>query len=71
MTKYILSTGHSVISSDPLQKTEGRINYSISNEVEKAFMYDSIGEAMRAAVEVNKMFSKSVYKVIPIEINKN
>lgn len=71
MTKYILSTGHSVISSDPAQKVDGRISYSVSNEAEKAFTYDSIGDAMKAAVEVNRMFSRPVYQVISIEINKN
>lgn len=39
MTKYILSTGHSVISSDPAQKVDGRISCSVSDEAEKAFMY--------------------------------
>ena len=61
MTKYILSSGYSVISS-----TDS--GYAISNTPEHAVQFGSIGEAMTAASKVNNLLGAATYRAISIEI---
>lgn len=61
MTKYVLSSGQSVV-------TQMSNNFSISNIAEDAIKFDTIGDAMRAAVEINKMINHATYKAVSIEV---
>ncbi len=67
MTKYIISSGTSVISQIPTVES-GRINYSLSNAAEDAATFDTIGNAMREAAKVNQVLGSSTYRVLSIEI---
>ena len=60
MTKYVITSGHSVVSS---------IADSIEvSTTEEAVCFDTIGEAMKAASVVNELTGSHSYRVIPIEV---
>ena len=68
MTKYILSSGSSVISD--MTTVKGTlVNYTTTNVSEQAVQFETIGEAMKAASEVNKILGQALYRVVPIDIN--
>ena len=68
MTKYILSSGFSVISEIPTF-TDQQLSYSITNVMEHATQFNTIGEAMRIASKVNEILGHASYKAVPIEID--
>ena len=68
MTKYILSSGSSVIS-DMTTVKDTLVNYTTTNVSEQAVQFETIGEAMKAASEVNKILGQALYRVVPIDIN--
>ena len=68
MTKYILSSGSSVISD--MTTVKGTlVDYTTTNVSEQAVQFETIGEAMKAASEVNKILGQALYRVVPIDIN--
>lgn len=67
MTKYIISSGTSVISQIPTVES-GQINYSLSNVAENAVRFDTIGDAMHEAAKVNQVLGTSAYRAMSIEI---
>lgn len=68
MIKYILSSGSSVISD--MTTVKGTlVNYTTTNVSEQAVQFETIGEAMKAASEVNKILGQALYRVVPIDIN--
>ena len=68
MTKYILSSGSSVISD--MTTVKGTlVGYTTTNVAEQAVQFETIGEAMKTASEVNKILGQALYRVVPIDIN--
>lgn len=68
MTKYILSSGSSVISD--MTTVKGTlVNYTTTNVSEQAVRFETIGEAMKTASAVNKILGQALYRVVPIDIN--
>lgn len=63
MTKYILSSGTSVVCK--ILETETIIE--ITDNIDKAILYDTIGDAMRNATKVNELLGTYSYRVIAIE----
>lgn len=61
MTKYILSSGTSVVCK--ILETET----IITDNIDKALLYDTIGDAMRNATKVNELLGTYSYRVIAIE----
>lgn len=68
MTKYVLSSGLSVISEIPTL-TGQKLSYSITNVMEHAIQFDTIGEAIKAASKVNEILGQALYRAVPIDIN--
>ena len=68
MTKYILLSGLSVISKIPTFESS-QLSYSITNVIEHAIQFDTIGEAMKVASKINKMLGYASYKVVSVEID--
>lgn len=68
MTKYILSSGSSVISDMTIVK-DTLVDYTTTNVSEQAVQFETIGEAMKAASEVNEILGQALYRVMPIDIN--
>lgn len=66
MTKYIISSGFSVVSE--ILETEQITTVQVTNEVDKAISFNSIGEAMFKTIKVNKILNLCCYRVISIEI---
>lgn len=68
MTKYILSSGSSVISD--MTTVKGTlVDYTTTNVSEQAVQFETIGEAMEAASKVNEILGQALYRVVPIDIN--
>ena len=68
MTKYILSSGSSVISD--ITTVKGTlVGYTTINVAEQAVQFETIGEAMEAASKVNEILGQALYRAIPIDIN--
>lgn len=68
MTKYILSSGSSVISD--MTTVKGTlVDYTTTNVSEQAVQFNTIGEAMRVASKVNEILGQALYRVVPIDIN--
>ena len=68
MTKYILSSGSSVISD--MTTVKGTlVDYTTTNVSEQAVQFETIGEAMKVASEVNEILGQALYRVVPIDIN--
>ena len=68
MTKYILSSGSSVISD--MTTVKGTlIDYTTTNVPEQAVQFETIGKAMEAASKVNEILGQALYRVVPIDIN--
>lgn len=65
MIKYVISSGHSVITK--LTDTEA----IFSNITDKALKFDTIGEAMRIAAKVNDLLGSSTFKVINTSVSSN
>lgn len=60
MTKYVITSGHSVVSS---------MTDSIEvSTTEEAVCFDTIGEAMKAASIVNEFIGSTSYRVMSIEV---
>ena len=68
MTKYILSSGLSIISKIPTFESP-QLSYSITNVIEHAIQFDTIGEAMKVASKINEMLKYASYKVVSVEID--
>lgn len=68
MTKYILSSGSSVIS-DIITVKGTLVSYTTTNVSEQAVQFETIGEAMEAASKVNEILGQALYRVVPIDIN--
>ena len=68
MTKYILSSGSSLIS-DMTTVKDVLVGYSTTNVAEQAVQFSTIGEAMKTASEVNEILGQALYRVVPIDIN--
>lgn len=66
MTKYIITNGHSVVSCTLEDSTQNVVE--ITTKEELSIKYDTIGEAMRYAIKVNKILGGTHYYVIPIEV---
>ena len=66
MTKYIISSGTSVVSE--ILETEQITTVRVTNEADKAISFDTIGEAMFKAVRVNKILGSHSYREIPVEV---
>lgn len=60
MTKYVITSGHSVVSS-----MADSIEVSTTEE---AVCFDTIGEAMKAASVVNELTGSHSYRVMSIEV---
>lgn len=68
MTKYILSSGSSVISD--MTTVKGTlVGYTTTNVAEQAVQFETIGEAMEAASKINEILGQALYRAIPIDIN--
>lgn len=68
MTKYILSSGSSVISD--MTTVKGTlVDYTTTNVSEQAVQFETIGKAMEAASKVNEILGQALYRVVPININ--
>lgn len=67
MVKYILSSGFSVIS-EISTTSDGMIAYTITNQADKAIQFDSMGEAMNAAIEIAKILGSSCYHAVSINV---
>lgn len=68
MTKYILSSGSSVISD--MTTVKGTlVDYTTTNVSEQAVQFETIGKAMEAASKVNEILGQALYRVVPIDIN--
>lgn len=68
MAKYILSSGSSVIS-DMTSVKDVLVGYTTTNVAEQAIQFNTIGEAMKAASEVNEILGQALYRAVPIDIN--
>lgn len=68
MTKYILSSGSSVIS-DIITVKGTLVSYITTNVSEQAVQFETIGEAMKVASKVNEILGQALYRVVPIDIN--
>lgn len=66
MIKYLITTGASTIVE--LSETEQYAAVKFSNNVKEATLYDTIGDAMKIAVEANNILGNAVCKVEPIDI---
>ena len=66
MTKYIISSGTSVVSE--ILETEQITAVRVTNEADKAISFDTMGEAMRYAVKVNKILAGANYRAMAIEV---
>ena len=66
MTKYIISSGTSVVSE--ILETEQITTVRVTNEADKAISFDTIGEAMFKAEKVNKILGSHCYRAIPVEV---
>lgn len=69
MTKYIISSGTSVVCE--LLEMEQTTAVKVTTEADKAVVFDTIGEAMLKASQVNNILGTHGYKVMPVEVNKN
>ena len=69
MTKYIISSGTSVVSE--LLEIEQSVTVTVTNEADKALSFNTIGEAMLEASKINKILGSHHYRAMPIEVNKN
>ena len=68
MTKYILSSGSSVISD--MTTVKGTlVGYTTTNVAEQVVQFETIGEAMEAASKINEILGQALYRAIPIDIN--
>lgn len=65
MTKYILSSGTSVVCK--ILENEQFTAVKVTNKVDKAILFDTIGEAMLNASKVNELLGTHSYRVIAIE----
>lgn len=65
MTKYIISSGTSIISK--LTDKEQFTTIEATNEVEKALTFDTIGEAMKNASKVNNLLGSFKFTINSIE----
>lgn len=61
MTKYIITSGHSVIEN--ISENEVKV----SKDENKAMIYDSFGDAARGAIKANSFLSSYSYKVCSVE----
>ena len=68
MTKYILSSGSSVIS-DMVTVKGTLVGYTTTNVAEQAVQFETIGETMEAASKVNEILGQALYRAVPIDIN--
>lgn len=68
MTKYILSSGSSVIS-DMITVKGTLVSYITTNIAEQAVQFETIGKAMEAASKVNEILGQALYRAVPININ--
>ncbi len=66
MTKYIISSGISVVSE--ILETGQITVIRVTNEADKATSFDTIGEAMSKAAEVNKILGTHGYRAMSIEV---
>lgn len=66
MTKYIMSSGTSVIGEVLEQKEFTAVK--ITDDASKAIQFETIGEAMSKADRVNKILGAAVYRAVSIEI---
>ena len=66
MTKYIISSGASVVSE--LLEMEQSTAVKVPNEADKALSFNTIGEAMLNASKVNKILGTHGYRAMPVEI---
>lgn len=66
MTKYIISSGTSVVSE--LLENGETISVQVTNEAEKAIFFDTIGKAMLEASKVNKTLGSHHYMAMPVEV---
>lgn len=69
MTKYIISSGSSVVGE--LLENKQLASVRVTNEADKAMTFDTIGEAMLEASKINKILGSHHYRAMPIEVNKN
>lgn len=69
MTKYIISSGTSVVCE--LLENEQIASVKVTNEADKALIFDTIGKAMLEASKINKILGSHHYRAMPIEVNKN
>lgn len=64
--KYILSSGTSVISD--IQRESGvTVSFRTDIDSELAKTFDKYGDAMTAAIGVNNLTGKPIFKVMPID----
>lgn len=66
MTKYIISSGTSVVCE--LLENGQTTAVKMTNEVDKSLCFNTIGEAMLHASKVNKILGTNSYRAMPIEV---
>ncbi len=66
MTKYIISSGASVVCE--ISEMEQSTAVKVTNETDKAISFDTIGEAMLNASKVNEILGTHGYRVMSIEV---
>lgn len=64
MTKYIISTGESIVEKLTITNNITTVTISTTNS---PLFFNTIGEAMKAASIVNKLIKSNTFKVLPIK----
>ena len=66
MTKYIITNGLSVVSCTLENPT--LTSLEVTTEEKNSIKFDTMGEAMRYAVKVNKILAGANYRAMAIEV---
>lgn len=64
MIKYTITSGKSIIES--FNDTDVKI----TKDINKALLFDKIGDAIATASQVNKTINSNIYRIISIETTK-
>lgn len=66
MTKYIISSGTSVVCE--LLEDEQLTTIKVTNNASKAISFNTIGEAMFNTSKVNNILGLHCYRAMPVEV---
>lgn len=65
MTKHVITTGASTVVE--LIETSQYGGVRFSTNIREAVLYDTVGDAMRAASKANNILGKAICIVVPVE----